>query len=474
VNRHFAKRWVGVSLFAAVAWTQSSQGQDTYDKDDSRGSKPAAATIGTSPSYPGLPRGAQSSKVETEIGPIKARFYGTILFNSSISTASVIGQEVPLWAAPNGAAAVTFSDGSVGRAGNNRDLIFTMRQSILGFTLNPAKPSDTGWNPSALFEIDFFGSRTADTFSPENRVFNQPRVRMGYFQLAHRNLKFVFGQDKMILAPLDPVSLSHVGVPLGATAGDLWGWFPQARMDWSGKLGKTGLLVQLGILRPQFGDPKLELAPASGTVIDGGSSGLGERSTQPFYQGRIAISPPLRKNSATFGISGHFGEEKVGVNRALQSWAVAIDMRVPLDPHLILRGEGFAGSNLIPFEGGIDQGAATIGAIGSLTRIQRVGAGGGWLEAIIPLDNSKDTLYVGAGTDDPKNQNLLPGTARAKNSFLWASYFRKITNDVTAAFEWSYWDFRNVAFPTSTNLNREVKAPTGTAHVFNVSLAYQF
>jgi len=403
---------------------------------------------------------------------MRVRFYGTILFNASISDRGVIGQEVPLWARTPGGG-VAYPDGTVGRAGNNHDLVFTARQSILGFTLNPAKPSESGWTPSALFEMDFFGARTQDTFSPENRVFNQPRLRVGYFQLEHRGLKFVFGQDKMILAPLDPVSLSHVGVPLGATAGDLWGWFPQARMDWSSKVGKSGLLVQLGILRPQFGDTNLEASPTSGSVIDLTSSGLGERSTQPFYQGRIAISPPLRKNSATFGVSGHFGEEKVGVNRTLQSWAAAGDMRLPIDPHFILRGEGFAGSNLIPFQGGIFQGAATLGTLPNLTRIQRVGDGGGWLEAIVPMNSGKDTLYFGAGTDDPKNRNLLPGTTRAKNSFLWASYFRKITNDVTAAFEWSYWDFQNVAF-VSNDPKREIKAATGTANVFNISLAYQF
>jgi len=469
--RHFAKRWVYVSLFAVAAWTQTSNSQTTHDNDDS-GEKPALAAIGTSPSYPGLPRGAQSRKLETEIGPTKLRFYGTILFNSSISTASAIGQEVPLWAANNGGA-VAYPDGSVGRAGNNHDLVFTMRQSILGFTLNTAKPSETGWNPSALFEMDFFGSRTADTFSPENRVFNQPRVRLGYFQLEHNGLKFVFGQDKMILAPLDPISLSHVGVPLGATAGDLWGWFPQARMDWSSKMKKVGLLVQLGVLRPQFGDTRLEAAPASGSVIDLASSGLGERSSQPFYQGRIAISPPLRKNSATFGISGHFGEEVVGVNHTLQSWAMAVDMRLPLDPHFILRGEGFAGSNLIPFQGGIFQGAAALGTLPNLARIRRIGDGGGWLEAIVPMNSGKDTLYFGAGTDDPKNRTLLPGTTRAQNSFLWASYFRKITNEVTAAFEWSYWDFRTITF-VNNDPTREAKGPTGTANVFNISLAYQF
>lgn len=465
----------GIALLTAALAPATAFGQTSAktadDKDVYDYEQPAGPT-GAQPSYPGLPRG-NGTKLETEIGPMKARFYGTILFNSSISTAEVIGQEIPLWAAGAGGA-VTYPDGSVGRASNNHDLVFTLRQSILGFTLNPAKPSDSGWNPSALVEMDFFGARTQDTFSPENRVFNQPRLRLAYFQLEHKSLKFVFGQDKMILAPLDPVSLSHVGVPLGSTAGDLWGWFPQARVDWSSKIGNTGLLAQFGVLRPQFGDTKLEAQPTSGSVIDLGSSGLGERTSQPFYQGRIAISPPMRKNFANFGIGAHFGEEKVGTTRNIQSWAVAVDMRLPIDPHFIIRGEGYAGSNLIPFQGGIFQGVATVGTIGSLTKIQRVGDGGGWLEAIVPMNSGKDTLYFGAGVDDPKNSNLLPGTARSKNEFLWASYFRKLTKDVTAAVEWSYWDFQQVAFPVTANTAIRTNAPVGTAHVINISFAYQF
>ena len=440
-----------------------------------------AATGGAQPSYPGLPHTGE--KVETEIGPVKARFYGTILFNSSISDSANIGQEVPLWPLPDGAP-VQYPDGTVGRAGNNHDLIFTMRQSILGLTLNPARPNSSGWNPSALIEIDFFGSRTSDGQLPQNRVFNQPRLRMGYFQLEHESWKIVFGQDKMILAPLDPVSLSHVGVPLGATAGDLWGWFPQVRVDWNHKMGGTGVLVQAGILRPQFGNANIDAAavPAAGSVFDGASAGLGERSSQPFYQARVAISPKIGSRTATFGVSGHFGEEKVGVNHNLQSWATAVDMRLPLSAHAILRGEAYAGSNLIPFMGGINQGAALLGALNTPgNRIQRIGDGGGWAELIVPMNSGKDTLYFGAGTDDPKNRNLLPGTpgvggtatTRAKNSFLWASYFRKITNEVTLAAEWSYWDFRNIQFVNNVP-TREVKAATGTANVVNVSLAYQF
>jgi hypothetical protein len=454
------------TAFGQAASAPAADDKDIYDYEQTTGPG------GAQPSYPGLPRG-NGTKLETDIGPMKARFYGTILFNSSIATAAVVGQEVPLWAIANGGP-VNYPDGSIGRNGNNHDVIFTMRQSILGFTLNPGKPSDTGWNPSALVEMDFFGARTLDNNLPENRLFNQPRLRMAYFQLEHKNLRFVFGQDKMIISPLDPVSLSHVGVPLGATAGDLWGWFPQARVDYSTKMGKTGLLAQFGVLRPQFGDAKLEPAPASGSVIDGLSSGLGERTSQPFYQGRIAISPPMRKNFANFGIGAHFGEEKVGTTRNIQSWAVAVDMRLPIDPHFIIRGEGFAGSNLIPFQGGIDQGVATVGTIGALTRIQRVGSGGGWLEAIVPLNGGKDTFYAGAGEDDTRNRNLLPGTGRAKNEFLWASYFRKITKDVTAAVEWSYWDFQTLTFPVATNTAIRTNSPVGTTHVFNVSFAYQF
>jgi hypothetical protein len=468
MKRDFARRWLLVPLFAAVGWTQISKGQGSYDKTEPV-DQPVVATGGTRPSYPGLPRGAQSSKLETDIGQLKVRLYGTILFNSSWSDTGLVGQEVPLWPLTD-QTAVFYPDGTIGRQGGIHDLVFTMRQSIVGLTLNPAKPSATGWSPSALLEMDFFGARTSDSFSPGNRVFNQPRLRLGYFQLEHKSIKLVFGQDKMILAPLDPVSLSHVGLPLGASAGDLWGWFPQVRVEWNQKVGNTGILFQAGVLRPQFGDRALDSTgaiPGAGTVLDT-TSGTGERSTTPFYQARIAVSPKLGGASATFGIAGHFGQEKIGVSRDLQSWAVAADMRITFNRFLILRGEGFAGSNLIPFQGGIIQGAAVQGI-----KIQRIGAGGGWLELIVPLNAGKDVLYFGAGTDDPRDRNLLPGSIRAKNSFLWASYFRKLTNDVTLAAEWSYWDFKTIQFINS-DPTRRAAAPTGTANVINISLAYQF
>jgi hypothetical protein len=86
MNCYSRNRWWVVSLFAIGACTQFAFCQEVSE------TPAAASAIGTRPSYPGLPRG-QASKLETEIGPMKVRFYGTILFNSSISTASAIGRK---------------------------------------------------------------------------------------------------------------------------------------------------------------------------------------------------------------------------------------------------------------------------------------------------------------------------------------------------------------------------------------------
>ncbi len=279
----------------------------------------------------------------------------------------------------------------------------------------------------------------------------------------------------MILAPLDPVSLSHVAMPLGATAGNLWAWSPQVRVDYHPMVGSTGLLFQVGVLRPQFGDTRLEAFPAAGTSIDLTSSGLGERSTQPFYQARFAVSPPLLGRTATIGVSGHYGMEQIGVDHNLTSSAGAVDLHLPLTHYFTLRGEAFTGSNLIPFQGGIDQGAAVLAAPVTTApplTIRGIRSSGGWGElTVIPDHSNKNVVYAGAGTDQPQNSTLLPGTTRVENTFLWASYFRKLTDNVTAAIEWSQWRFYTVTF--TNNLLGPV-GPDNKANVLNVSFAYQF
>ena len=418
--------------------------------------------------YPGL--GPSNEKVETTVGPVKARLYGTLLLNISASDSAEVGQDVPLWPLP-GTVPVAFPDGTTQPAGRLHDTIFTARQSIFGFTFDPSKASSEGWSPSALVEFDFFGSRPADALQPQGRVFNQPRLRKAYFQLQKGAWKILAGQDDIIISPLDPVSLSHVAIPLGATAGDLWGRLPQVRVERTATYGDFSTLFQFGILRPDFADPRLGDLPAAGSSLDTTFSGFGERASQPFYQARIALSHPLAGSTATLGLGGHYGREKVGATRNLDSWAFTFDFDLPVVSRVTLRGEGFVGSNLVPFQGGVLQGVAFVPAAGTTpAQFHKIGAGGGWGELTFRLtDDSKNFFYVGGGTDDPRNSHLLPGTGRGKNTFAWVSYFRKVTNQVTFAFEWSNWQFRTLAFTPA-----QVKGPSGRGNVFNIALAYQF
>jgi hypothetical protein len=456
-----------VLLFVAPAQmfgqAQSSAPQASATQTSSSGSGTSAA--GAQPQYPGI--GPAGDKLEGEMGAFKLRLYGTLLLNAAITTAPIFGQDLPLWTLPAGNVTYTPGDGTVGPNSGSQDLTITMRQSVFGFTVNPAKADANGWTSSALLEMDFFGARAVDTVEPQDRALNPPRLRLAYFQLERNGLRFVFGQDKAILAPLDPISLSHVAMPLGATAGDLWAWLPQARVDWAHKMGNTGLLLQAGVLRPEFGDS----LPASGMAVDTQTSGLGARSTQPFYEGRVAVSPQIRGNTSTLGVSGHFGKSRQGVDRQITSWAAAFDGSLPVDPHVVLRGEAFMGSNLIPFQGAIDQGIAQTGA-GPALQIQSVDARGGWGEVtILPTTDGKNAFYVGVGADRPDITTLLQGTTRTNNSFLWASYFRRLTDQVTLAAEWSRWGFKTATFAGATFVSY---SPRSVADVVNVSVAYQF
>jgi len=429
------------------------------------------------PFYPGAPK--SSSKLQATVGDYIFRLYGTVLLNVSMSDAVIVGQEVPLWPLPP-AIPVNYPDGTQQRSGSVGDTIFTARQSILGVQVSP-KESRSGWSASGLIEMDFFGSRPADTgLQAQNRFFNQPRLRRGYLQLDKGDWRLVAGQDKAILAPLDPISLSHVAIPLGATAGNLWAWLPQVRIENRHKFGGSTFLVQAGVLAPSFGDNRLNdqsslTTTGTGTAIDN-FSGNGARARQPFYEARLALSHPMNGRTATIGVSGHYGRERIGVNRDIDSAAFAGDLSIPIFSKLIFRGEGFVGSNLSTFDGGVLQGVGVINPVitnGVVTTpgvFHKIGSRGGWAELIVPA-TSKDIFYAGAGTDDPRDSTLVAGSTRSKNSFVWASYFRKLTSDVTLAGEWSFWDFQTRAVSGTTLGPRNA---SGRGNVVNISIAYQF
>jgi hypothetical protein len=228
--------------------------------------------------------------------------------------------------------------------------------------------------------------------------------------------------------------------------------------------------LQAGVLRPQFADPRLADQPTSGTSLEG-SPGLGERATQPFYQGRVALSTPLSGSKLTLGASGHYGRERVGAERTVDSSAVAIDFAVPALSRLTWRGELFTGSNLVPFQAGILQGVATP-LSGNPIPFTAIDSRGGWTELIIKAtSDNKNVFYVGVGEDDPRDSDLTTGTTRSRNAMAWASYFRKLNDQITIALEWSNWQLKTRQIVGGA---AGPQAASGTANVFNLAFAYQF
>ena len=130
------------------------------------------------------------------------------------------------------------------------------------------------------------------------------------------------------------------------------------------------------------------------------------------------------------------------------------------------------GSNLVPFQGGIIQGVLQVGTVPP-TRFNRIGAGGGWSELIIrATGDNKNIFYLGVSEDDPRDKHLLTGSGRSRNAMAWASYFRRLSDNVTAALEWSNWQFKTRGFVGGGAAGPQ--GPSGTANVFNLALAYQF
>ncbi len=102
----------------------------------------------------------------------------------------------------------------------------TLRQSIIGFDFSgPQLPGDGRVHGS--LSMDFF-----------DQAPNQPggygdifRIRRGVVSFDWKNRSITFGQDKPLVAPLQPTSFAQVGIPPLAGAGNLWRWLPQVRYE---------------------------------------------------------------------------------------------------------------------------------------------------------------------------------------------------------------------------------------------------
>ncbi len=320
--------------------------------------------------------------------PIKVTPYGIAYFNLFSNTDAVNNGDVPLFAAASG-------PGHLG---------MTARQSRLGIRVTGAALGKA--KVSAVLEGDFFGGYPTVGIGDNMGVF---RLRLANARIDWTKGSLVVGQDWMIFAPVNPLSISSAGIPLFAAAGNPWSRLPQVRGEWKTKK----VLLQGGVLAPQTGDFN------SAFFYQPGSGALSET---PFLQGRAAVvlaNFAASKKVATIGVSGHFGKSRVTapIDRKVDSNAIALDFVLPLGTKVTVQGEAFTGTNLGGFQAGIFQGlvadGAVLGPAGTpvLDGPRGLDTTGGWVQVTAAVTPTV-TVHGGFGTDDPDDADFLTATRR--------------------------------------------------------------
>jgi hypothetical protein len=257
-----------------------------------------------------------------------------------------------------------------------------------------------------VIEGDFFGGYPAVGIGDNMGVF---RLRLANARLDWAKGSLVAGQDWMIFAPVNPLSLSSAGIPLFAAGGNLWARLPQVRGEWKTKK----VLLQGGILAPQTGDFN------SAFFYQPGSGALSET---PFIQGRAALTLANfaeSKKVATIGVSAHWGQSRVltPVDRTLDSNGVALDFVLPFGSILTVQGEAFSGTNLGGFQGGVFQGLVIDGAVIGpadapvLDGPRALDTAGGWVQVLVAPTKTL-TIHGGFGVDDPDDADFFTVTRR--------------------------------------------------------------
>jgi hypothetical protein len=328
----------------------------------------------------------------------------------------------------------------------------TARQSRFGVRASwHAPPGRLGVeNVYGLVEADFYGAFVGQGIG---YFLPLPRLRLATATAEWSSVRFSFGQDWSVMAPINPVAAFHTAVPGFTTSGNLWARIPQLRLDGAIDLGSTtnGLrLIWVAALVASVQADAIPSDQASLATIRAPEGG--ERSLLPAAEARLAVA---YGKSFELGISAHLGDRKIaftGGDNRQRNGAIALDLMLPLPANLALKGEAFWGTGLDAFFGGIGQGIAhTVDASGAITSLgDGIASFGGWGQASW-TGSDWLSLYGGGGLDHPKKNDLLRINASTNRTLNMALYGEVAIELARGCVIWLEYDFvrtKNEAAPT--------------------------
>ena len=337
---------------------------------------------------------------------LKVTPYGTIYFNFFDNDGATNNGDVPQWS--------TAGPGNVSA---------TARQTRVGLRVSGFEAAHA--KGTAVVEIDFFGGYPSTGIGDNMGIV---RLRFANVRLDWQHTSVVLGQDWMVFAPVNPVSIASAASPLLAAGGNPWARLPQVRGEWH----DHNLLLQGAVLAPSTGDFSSAYAyqPTPGAL-----------SQVPFFQGRAAWSTSNwreLKKPASVGVSGTYGRARqisTSADRTIESRGVAVDWTLPLVSRLSLAGEAFSGRNLAGFQAGVFQGVNPDSAVDGGAR--SIESRGGWSQLVATVHPRLNVMAT-YGLDDPNDVSLASVSKhdwRLRNSVVAFGFVHKLSPQLSWGIE---------------------------------------
>ena len=294
----------------------------------------------------------EQTKVEST-SRLPVRISGLILLNGFVNSRAT---DTPL--APS---LVTSSSGAAG---------LSVQQTSLG--LEVRGPAVLQARSHADVNVDFLGQPVAGSYGDSLGLL---RLRTAHGTLDWGRTRVFVAQDRSLLSPYSPTSLTAVAVPALAWSGSLWNWVPQLGLSQDVPLREHHTLqMQAALL-------DVPDAPASpGTAGSAGlTASLAENSHVPGVTGRLALLTESGRRGISLGAGGYFSPHQIANGSRFDAWAASADLQWMLPAHFELTGNVYRGQAL----GGLGAGAYK----DYVYRITPAGVGaralddvGGWLQ----------------------------------------------------------------------------------------------
>jgi hypothetical protein len=282
----------------------------------------------------------------------------------------------------------------------------TFRQTVVGLKYDGADIIGGGKLSGSVY-FDLFGG-TGGTLN------QMMRLRVASLDSTWKNTTVTFALDKPLISPMEPDSLAQVGVSPLTSAGNLWIWQPQVRLEQRFHFGeRAGLRAQVGVWQTA--------EAGAGTV------GYTPSKSRPGYQGHFQFWKDLGHGARIEVAPGfHYSDTHVA-GQSVPSRVFAVDWLIrPMD-RIDFSGTFFSGEN-VGVLGGLRQGVVIVGDVA-----HAVHATGGMAQLKIRA-TPRLTFNLYGGQEDDRNSDLLPGGI-GKNLTYAANMVYRFGSNVLTSFE---------------------------------------